>query len=151
MAGIMRSRTRLGWLEGRLWGLVLAAVAFFLYDSVGSLWHDHRLTPSLHYLRLSRAGRLTTATIEGSEGYVHPKVVYSYTTPDGVRRHGRYDRLDGARGDELPVFYLPGEPDLSVPLDRLFEFEQLAIAVVLASACAVSLVSWRIRARSVKA
>ena len=145
MAATMRADLALDWLARQLWMVTVAAIGILAIGFV----LPYRTSMPLEYLRLSRTGRLTTATIEGSEGYVRPKVVYSYTTADGVRRQGRSPSLRAAPGEEVLVLYLPGEPDVSVPLNEWFEFEQLATAVLAALACVTSLVAWRVRARRV--
>lgn len=143
MAASMRDVSRLRWLSGRLWGITLAAVFFVLYDMMP--WH---VSPhmSFSYLYMSRLGVLTTATVERSKGYVRSSTVYSFTTPDGARHQGREQSHWRNTGEEMPVYYLPDDPDASIPRDQWMELEQLGIAVLVVLSCATSLLA-RMRRR----
>jgi hypothetical protein len=139
----MRDVSRLRWLEGRLWMLFAVAVVFVLYGMMP--WHG---VPgmSFHYIRVSRTGVLTTATVVGQEGWVHPRSAYAYAASDGTRHRGKADGLEGQAGEAILVYYLPGEPDVSMARDQWWELEQLAILVFLGLACGTSLLR-RIRRR----
>jgi hypothetical protein len=140
-------RAFLEWLRSTLWLWVFAAVFFVLFGLLR--WRtDPPLT--LQYVRLSRLGVVTTATIESEEGYMSPRIVYAYSTPDGVRHTGRAEQ-SGQVGQELLVYYLPGEPDVSVPRSQWMELVQLSIAVLVGLAVAVSLALRVQRGRELKA
>lgn len=139
----MRDVSRLRWLSGRLWALTLGAIFFVLYGMLP--WHNAPYM-SFSYLWLSRLGVLTAATVERNQGHVHPEAMYSFTTPDGVRHQGRAKREGGSPGEELLVYYLPDDPEASIPRNQWMELEQMAIGVLLGLACATSIVV-RIRRR----
>jgi hypothetical protein len=135
MPASMRDVSRLGWLQGRLWGLTFAALVFVLYGMMP--W---RSAPNLsfRYIWLSHAGVLTTAKVEGSEGWTYPLAAYSFATPDGARHLGKAARRR-EDPDELLVYYLPRDPDVSTPRNQWFELEQLVVVVLVVASCATSI------------
>jgi hypothetical protein len=143
MTASMRDVSRLRWLSGRLWGITLAAVFLVLYDMMPWQVSPHM---SFSYLYLSRLGVLTTATIERNKSFVGSSRVYLFTTPDGARHQGKLPGLRRNVGDEVLVYYLPDDPEASIPRDMWMEVEQLGIAVLVVLSCATSLLA-RMRRR----
>jgi hypothetical protein len=147
-AVMRRRRSRLRWLEHYLWKLAIVGIVFVMIGFVDSCVFSYRSPLPLGYLRFSLWGVLTTAKIDGLEGYVRPRAAYSYTSADGVQRRGKDPRVRGDSRGEALVYYMPEEPDLSTPRVEWFEVQELAIAVLLAAAGGTSLLSRAKRALS---